>query len=118
MSEVEKIEFKVKRSGCPMPEPKSPKNYASSDSKPPMKNITINIPDIYDENIQKLIKLKVTPSRSEAIRTALRDFLHEEYKHLELYGYFEDDETDVKLEELSELKPRERELMNKRLYAK
>lgn len=54
----------------------------------PMKNISVNLPNIYDENIQKLIKLRLTPSRSEAIRTALREFLHEEYKNLELLGFF------------------------------
>jgi len=58
--------------------------------KPSMQNITINIPDIYDVNIQKLIKMKIVPSRSEAIRTALREFLHAEYKNLKLLGYFED----------------------------
>lgn len=57
---------------------------------PPMKNITINFPEIYDENIQKLIRMKLFASRSECIRLALRDFLNEEYnKNLELLGYFE-----------------------------
>ena len=58
--------------------------------KPAMQNITINIPDIYDKNIQKLIKMKIVPSRSEAIRTALREFLGNEYKNLKLLGYFEE----------------------------
>lgn len=63
--------------------------------KQPMKNITINIPDIYDENIQKLIKMKLIPSRSEAIRTALREFLNKEYnKNLDLLGYFDFDKTE------------------------
>ena len=53
-----------------------------------MVNITINIPEIYDDNIQKLIKMKVTPSRSECIRTALRDFFLEEYPNLKLLGYY------------------------------
>lgn len=57
---------------------------------PPMKNITINFPEIYDENIQKLIRMERVASRSECIRLALRDFLNEEYnKNLELLGYFE-----------------------------
>lgn len=51
--------------------------------------MTINIPYIYDDNIQKLIKMKVTPNRSEAIRTALRDFFQKEYINLKLLGYFE-----------------------------
>ena len=59
-------------------------------TKPKMINITINLPEIYDENIQKLIKKKILPSRSEAIRIALREFLHNEYKNLKLFGFFED----------------------------
>ena len=58
--------------------------------KTPMKNITINLPELYDVNIQKLIAMKIIPSRSEAIRTALREFLHEEYKNLEMLGFFEE----------------------------
>jgi len=58
--------------------------------KPKMVNITINIPDIYDKNIQKLIKMNLMPSRSEAIRTALREFLHKEYNNLKLLDYFEE----------------------------
>ena len=56
--------------------------------KKKMRNITINLPEIYDENIQKLIGMKICASRSEAIRTALRDFLHNEYKNLKLLGFF------------------------------
>ncbi len=66
-------------------------NLEKKKRKPKMKNITINIPGIYDKNIQKLIKKKVVPSRSEAIRIALREFLHNEYKNLKLLGFFEDD---------------------------
>jgi Arc/MetJ-type ribon-helix-helix transcriptional regulator len=55
-----------------------------------MINITINLPQIYDDNIQNLIKNKIVPSRSEAIRIALREFLHEEYKNLKLLGFFND----------------------------
>ncbi|TFG27127.1 MAG: ribbon-helix-helix protein, CopG family [Promethearchaeota archaeon] len=58
-----------------------------------MKNITINIPDLYDKKIQWLIKRKIIPSRSEAIRTALREFLHNEYSNnLNLLGFFEEEE--------------------------
>lgn len=53
-----------------------------------MVNITINIPDIYDANIQKLIKMKITPSRSECIRTALREFFRNEFQDLKLLGFF------------------------------
>jgi Arc/MetJ-type ribon-helix-helix transcriptional regulator len=54
-----------------------------------MINITINIANIYDENIQKLIKMKIVPSRSEAIRIALRDYLRKEFDNLELLGFFD-----------------------------
>ena len=60
------------------------------EKKPAMQNITINIPDIYDVNIQKLIKMKIVPSRSEAIRTALREFFHQEYQDLKLLDFFDD----------------------------
>jgi len=59
--------------------------------KNPMRNITINIPDIYDKNIQKLIKQKIIPNRSEAIRTAIREFLRQEFKNLQILGFFENE---------------------------
>lgn len=59
-------------------------------TKPPMRNITINIPNNYDDNIQKLIKQGLVPSRSEAIRTALREYLQKEYNvNLELLDFFD-----------------------------
>ncbi|MHA1492331.1 MAG: ribbon-helix-helix domain-containing protein [Promethearchaeota archaeon] len=55
-----------------------------------MKNITINIPHIYEKNIQKLIEMKLIANRSEAIRTALREFLQKEYnKNLNILGFFD-----------------------------
>ncbi len=55
-----------------------------------MKNITINIPYIYEKNIQKLIEMKLIANRSEAIRTALREFLQKEYnKNLNILGFFD-----------------------------
>jgi Arc/MetJ-type ribon-helix-helix transcriptional regulator len=54
----------------------------------PMQNITINIPELYDENIQKLIRMKVVSSRSEAVRIAIREFLQNEFENLKLLGYF------------------------------
>lgn len=65
-------------------------------SKKGMVNITINLPHIYDENIQKLIKMKMTPSRSECIRTALREFIHKEYQFLNLLGFFESEDIKSK----------------------
>lgn len=69
-----------------------------TEQKTPMKNITINIPHLYDKNIQWLIKNKITSSRSECIRTALREFLHKEYsENLKLLGFPEGpDEKSVK----------------------
>ena len=51
-----------------------------------MKIITINLPEKYLEAIQTLNDLGIYPSRSEAIRIALQDFLTDElkmYKDLE-----------------------------------
>ena len=45
-----------------------------------MKIITINLPEKYLEAIQTLNDLGVYPSRSEAIRTAVRQFLDDELK--------------------------------------
>ncbi len=55
-----------------------------------MRNITINIPDIYDKNLLKLQKLGMIPSRSEGVRLAIRNFLQNEYKNLKILGYFEE----------------------------
>ena len=43
-----------------------------------MKIITINLPETYLEAIQTLNDLGIYPSRSEAIRRALRNFLEDE----------------------------------------
>jgi Arc/MetJ-type ribon-helix-helix transcriptional regulator len=45
-----------------------------------MKIITINLPEKYLEAIQILNDMGVYPSRSEAIRKALNDFLTKELK--------------------------------------
>ncbi|MHA1272062.1 MAG: ribbon-helix-helix domain-containing protein [Promethearchaeota archaeon] len=61
----------------------------NTNKRVPMKNITINIPDIYDENIEKLIKLRIIRNRSECIRLALKEFLQKEFsENLDLLGYF------------------------------
>lgn len=60
-------------------------------NKTQMTNITINLPDNYEKNIQKLIKMKLIPSRSEAVRTALREFLQKEYnENLDVLGFFDE----------------------------
>ena len=53
-----------------------------------MQNITINIPELYDENIQSLIRKGIVPSRSGAIRIAIRSFLINEFDNLKILGYF------------------------------
>jgi len=53
-----------------------------------MKIITINLPEKYLEAIQTLNDLGIYPSRSEAIRTALSEFLEEELK---MFGNLEED---------------------------
>ena len=63
----------------------------NSEEKPTLRNITINLPDQYDEVIQKLIRLKLIPSRSEAIRTALREFLQDEFRNLDMMESFLND---------------------------
>lgn len=59
-----------------------------------MKIITINLPEKYLAAIQTLNDLGVYPSRSEAIRIALRDFLKDE---LEMYNNLEDNSFKVLL---------------------
>jgi len=51
--------------------------------KEKIKVITINLPIQYIEAIQVLNDLGIYPSRSEAIRIALRDFLSNELKMYE-----------------------------------
>jgi Arc/MetJ-type ribon-helix-helix transcriptional regulator len=45
-----------------------------------MKIITINLPEQYIQAIQSLQDIGICQSRSEAIRTALREFLDDELK--------------------------------------
>ncbi|MBD3216138.1 MAG: ribbon-helix-helix protein, CopG family [Candidatus Lokiarchaeota archaeon] len=68
------------------------KNNKIEKKKSPMQNITINIPECYDDNIQKLIGMGLVSSRSEAIRTAIREYLQKEYSvNLELLEFFKDE---------------------------
>ena len=59
------------------------------EGKRKLRNITVNIPDIYDKNLLKLQKVGLIPSRSEGVRLAIRQFLQNEYKDLKILGYFE-----------------------------
>lgn len=74
----------------------------------PMKNITINIPDQYDVYIQKLISLNLLPSRSEAIRIALKDFLTREFETLDFIDLIS--KNDGNLEETSSSRPIKKKL--------
>ena len=58
------------------------------DRKKHLVNISLNYPNLYDECIRDLVFLGIYPSRSEAIRTSIRQFLQKEYKELELLGFF------------------------------
>jgi metal-responsive CopG/Arc/MetJ family transcriptional regulator len=51
-----------------------------------MKNITIMLPDLYVENLEKLQKIGMVPSRSEGIRLAIREFLKKESHVADLLG--------------------------------
>jgi metal-responsive CopG/Arc/MetJ family transcriptional regulator len=53
-----------------------------------MQNITINVPELYLKNIQKLIDLNLVANRSEAIRTAIREYLQDEFSNLDLLDFF------------------------------
>jgi len=53
-----------------------------------MKIITINLPEKYLDAIQILNDMNLYPSRSEAIRTALSNFLN---KELKMYNDLEDE---------------------------
>jgi Arc/MetJ-type ribon-helix-helix transcriptional regulator len=44
----------------------------------PLKIITINIPDVYFECVNELVDLGYFPSRSEAFREAIKQFLMNE----------------------------------------
>ena len=52
-----------------------------------MKNITIALPEIYIKNLKKLQDFGMVPSRSEAIRLAIREFLKKEVHVCELFEY-------------------------------
>lgn len=52
-----------------------------------MKNITIALPEIYVRNIEKLQENGMVPSRSEAIRLAIREFLKKEVHVTQLLGF-------------------------------
>ena len=58
--------------------------------KTKMVNITLNIPDSYEEAITTLQRLRLTPSRSEFMRTAIREYLREELIYFKDLDNFSD----------------------------
>ncbi|MEM3526021.1 MAG: type II toxin-antitoxin system ParD family antitoxin [Candidatus Jordarchaeaceae archaeon] len=46
--------------------------------KPSMKLISIKLPNAYLDGLNELVKMGIYPSRSEAIRVAVRDMLKKE----------------------------------------
>jgi len=63
-----------------------------NEDKAPMQNITINIPEIYDKNIQKLKGKGLVSSRSQAVRIALKEYLEKEYSiNLKLLNFFDEE---------------------------
>lgn len=67
-----------------------------------MKIITINLPEKYLNAIQTLNEMGIYPSRSEAIRIALKDFLTEELK---MYNDLEDQSFKMILRSSSNRRP-------------
>jgi Arc/MetJ-type ribon-helix-helix transcriptional regulator len=53
----------------------------------PMKNITIALPEIMVDGLVRLQEEGLVPSRSEGIRLAVRSFLRNEYRVIDLLGY-------------------------------
>ena len=52
-------------------------------SKTKMKNITIALPNLYVNYLEGLVKVGLFPSRSEALRTAVRKYLKKELIFME-----------------------------------
>jgi len=52
-----------------------------------MRNVTIALPEIYVRNIEKLKDVGLVPSRSEAIRFAIRQFLKKEVRTCQLLEF-------------------------------
>ena len=46
--------------------------------KPSMKLISIKVPNAYIDGLNELVKMGIYPSRSEAVRVAVRDMLKKE----------------------------------------
>ncbi len=47
-------------------------------------NVTINLPEVYLWNIDKLVGYGLFHSRSEALRAAIKEFLEKEFERVDL----------------------------------
>lgn len=56
-----------------------------------MKNITINYPILYDTMLLKLIEEGIIPSKSEAIRRAIGEYLRHEIKDVQFMTEYTED---------------------------
>lgn len=56
-----------------------------------MKNITCALPQIYVDNLKKIQDIGMVPSRSEAIRIAIREFLKKEIGVCKILGFSGDE---------------------------
>lgn len=52
-----------------------------------LQNVTIALPEIYIDNLEKLIDMGLISSRSEGIRIAIQEFLEKELENVKLLGY-------------------------------
>ena len=52
-----------------------------------MKNITIALPENYVKNLAKIQDIGLVPSRSEAIRLAVKEFLIKETKNVQILEF-------------------------------
>ena len=59
----------------------------ANSTKPKLQNITIAIPEIYVENLEKLQDIGLINSRSDGIRIAVREFIEKELENIKLFGY-------------------------------
>lgn len=51
--------------------------------KPPLRLISIKLPNAYIDGLNKLVEMGIYPNRSEAIRVAVRDMLKKELWSIE-----------------------------------
>jgi len=56
----------------------------SGDKNSKLVNVTINLPEVYLWNIDKLVGYGLFHSRSEALRTAIKEFLEKEFESVDL----------------------------------